>query len=188
MVCQGSIVTADERNRVDFAWPAALALACLLCSPATHAQAEAPGAEPRVKQGNETLKAGNPNISEAIRASRDPLDARFSGRMYRAVRAALSYRSSRQGARLRPTERVIENFVFSVRTGPESRWLRKDEQQRCFEVFVIPQVAPGEEVMLDKADMKLGRYAIYIVCDPTYSVVKDALGSEELRAVEIERP
>jgi hypothetical protein len=125
-------------------------------------------------QQEHQLPTSSPDITKSIRAARDPQTARFSGRMHAAVAAVIEYRRALQ--KLRPSERLAENFLFEVRIGVASDTLLESEQSQCIEVGLLPQLQRDEQVLLDRADMALGRYATYVVCGPNYSVVRFELG------------
>jgi hypothetical protein len=139
------------------------------------ADAQRPGS-----QRDAAAKLSPPNISEAIRAVRNPSEASLSGSMYSALEAVVQYRSGKQRQKLRASELDPSNFLLTIKTGEGTTFLSdKEKRDRCYEVYWAPHVTPGEVVTLHASEMKLGRYALYIACGRQNSVVRSQLGTEE---------
>jgi hypothetical protein len=121
------------------------------------------------------------DVSTAFRSVEVPEESRLSGSMFLAVRAAVDFRSARQKARLRASELAVENFVIKVETSdcPPDGGVKGS----CLEVSLRPRLSPGEEVMLDKPERRLGRFAAYLVRERDHVVLRAALGREPSRPV-----
>jgi hypothetical protein len=121
------------------------------------------------------------DVSSAFRSVEVPEQTRLSGSMFLAVRAAVDFRAGREKPRLRPSELAIENFVIKVEKSdcpPSAR-----AKDACLEVSLRPRLSPGEQVMLDQSERRLGRFAAYLVRERDHAVVREALGNEAPRPV-----